>query len=85
MTLTALAEHRGRLVKDRASGQMKMSCRNWECGVVIPAPPSTAERKANGANEIDDMSVFGCAVPVPMKMPGRKYEPEEEPWFFMNG
>ena len=28
---------RGKLVKDRKTGKERLDCRNWECGVVIPA------------------------------------------------
>lgn len=82
------AEQRGRLVKDRASGKPKMSCRNWECGVVVPAPgleSGVARKPAAAAGEIvADISVFGRKVPVPMKMPGPQYGPKEEPWYFLN-
>ncbi|KAI6375733.1 hypothetical protein MCOR25_002895 [Pyricularia grisea] len=30
------------LVKDRASSQPKMSCRNWECGVIVPVGESAS-------------------------------------------
>ncbi|PFH59332.1 hypothetical protein XA68_12509 [Ophiocordyceps unilateralis] len=63
----------GRLVKDKQSGKAKMSCRNWECGVVVPV---------GGAAAAADLGVFQGTVPLPMKVPGRAYGPEEEPWFF---
>lgn len=67
---------RGRLVKDSKSGKPKMTCRNWECGVVLPVPsqPSSTD---------DDLdALFSSAVPVPMVNPGRAYGPNEEPWFY---
>ncbi|KAH7308226.1 ubiquitin interaction domain-containing protein [Stachybotrys elegans] len=36
----------GRIVRDRASGKAKLTCRNWECGVVVPvAGPETSRAK----------------------------------------
>lgn len=29
-------EFRGRLTKDAKTGDFKMNCRNWECGVIVP-------------------------------------------------
>lgn len=101
---------RGRLVKDSKSGKPKMSCRNWECGVVLPAgtrataaitrtgvssgtkaPHATlnATSSTDGPTKLDDnsesgdaMGMFANLVPIPMKMPGRPYGPNEEPWFY---
>ena len=74
---------RGRLVKDRATGKPKMTCRNWECGVVMPLP-KTESVKSNGT-QAPDMSIFDGVVPVPMEVPGREYGPKEEPWFYLGG
>ncbi|KJZ73359.1 hypothetical protein HIM_07153 [Hirsutella minnesotensis 3608] len=67
----------GRMVKDRQSGNPKMSCRNWECGVVIPV-----RQTSSGSGDATDLHVFDDSVPVPMQVPGRKYGPNEEPWFY---
>ncbi|KAF4582907.1 ubiquitin interaction domain-containing protein [Ophiocordyceps camponoti-floridani] len=67
----------GRVVKDKQSGKAKMSCRNWECGVVVPVG-GAATATATAA----DLGVFHGTVPLPMKLPGRAYGPAEEPWFF---
>ncbi|PNY23492.1 Uncharacterized protein TCAP_06528 [Tolypocladium capitatum] len=67
----------GRLVKDRISGKAKMSCRNWECGVVVPL--GMASKEGDGAT---DLRVFDGTVPVPMQVPGREYGPNDEPWFY---
>ena len=32
---------RGRLIKDRSTKKFKITCRNWECGVLIPAGTTT--------------------------------------------
>jgi hypothetical protein len=55
---------------------VKLTCRNWECGVVLPVP--VQEGKAAG------LDVFESVLPVPMVYPGRSYEGNNdlEPWFF---
>lgn len=95
--LTAIdGTHRGRLVKDSKTGKPKMNCRNWECGVVISVsrdtPPGDAKTSTGftatgspGTDANDLTSVFGTMIPVPMQVPGRLYEPDEEPWFFAGG
>ncbi|OAA71906.1 Tyrosyl-DNA phosphodiesterase [Akanthomyces lecanii RCEF 1005] len=64
----------GRVVKDRGTGNAKMSCRNWECGVVVPVQGSPGN---DGG-----FTMFSGTVPVPMEIPGRPYEKTDEPWFF---
>ena len=58
------------------NGYVKLTCRNWECGVVLPVP--VQEGKAAG------LDVFESVLPVPMVYPGRSYEGNSdlEPWFF---
>ncbi|EFY91945.1 tyrosyl-DNA phosphodiesterase domain-containing protein [Metarhizium acridum CQMa 102] len=56
----------GRLVTDRASGQKKMMCRNWECGVVLPV-----RAFEQGSGPVD-MNVFQGTIPIPMQVPGRR-------------
>ena len=58
---------RGRLVTDQASKQPKMTCRNWECGVIVPG-----SRAGHGGS--------AERVPVPMVYPGERYGPRR-PWF----
>ncbi|KAM6515375.1 hypothetical protein FSOLCH5_009604 [Fusarium solani] len=143
----------GRIVKDRATGQPKMSCRNWESGVVVRVSSrnssssssssgissrgttsSMARANANagstsknhhqssavlvslsgGSTEVKaaeaqarvqagnpsgepdkggdtshtqrqqatDMGIFDGTVPVPVRVPGRRYRAGEEPWFY---
>ncbi|KAM3508241.1 hypothetical protein MY10362_001301 [Beauveria mimosiformis] len=67
----------GRVVKDRGTGSAKMSCRNWECGVVVPVHGNPG----NGC----DFTIFSGVVPVPMMVPGRPYKDSDEPWFFLGG
>ncbi|KAK4123681.1 phospholipase D/nuclease [Parathielavia appendiculata] len=33
----------GRLVRDRSSGKPRLTCRNWECGVLVPVDCSPAQ------------------------------------------
>ena len=78
-TDTGCRIRRGRVVKDRATGKPKINCRNWECGVVLPATGTSAPRSA------DDLNMFAGYVPVPMRFPAPSYGPGEEPWFFLGG
>ncbi|KAF7558631.1 hypothetical protein G7046_g5516 [Stylonectria norvegica] len=72
----------GRLVKDRATGNAKMSCRNWECGVVLRVPEtmdSTAAGKGvdtGGDRQVSTpcMDIFKGVAPVPMQFSGRPYQ-----------
>ncbi|OHE91039.1 ubiquitin interaction domain-containing protein, partial [Colletotrichum orchidophilum] len=140
----------GRLVKDRESGTAKLTCRNWECGVLVAvkakdssantadlgtrrgvdqfaqaqsrprakARTSTLEGHAVSEEETSkgkegtaaaaagtgsmgkrrhqqleqDESVgldgvFGAMMPIPMRVPARRYTSDESaasrPWFFM--
>lgn len=68
-----------------------MSCRNWECGVIVPVV-SKIDGKDQGSSRVGDgsrparedmdgMDVFRGVVPVPMKHPGRAMD-GREPWFF---
>ncbi|KAM4062237.1 tyrosyl-DNA phosphodiesterase domain-containing protein [Hirsutella rhossiliensis] len=66
----------GRLVKDKKSGKAKMSCRNWECGVLVPV-----HRSSNQGSNAGDLGVFQGTVPIPMQVPGRAYRSDEEPFY----
>ncbi|KAI0389236.1 tyrosyl-DNA phosphodiesterase-domain-containing protein [Xylariaceae sp. FL0594] len=74
----------GRLVRDRATGLPKLTCRNWECGVVIPVESTSTE---SAAEEKPLSEVFGKTVPVPMVVPGEAYGKSgtKEPWYFREG
>lgn len=156
LTLTGCgrdAPNRGRIVKDRATGQPKMSCRNWESGIVVRVSSrnssssssssggissrgttnSMARANANAGStsknhhqssavlvslsggstevkaaeaqarvqagnpsgepdkgdtshtqqqQVTDMGIFDGTVPVPVRVPGRRYRAGEEPWFY---
>ncbi|KAK1968108.1 ubiquitin interaction domain-containing protein [Colletotrichum sublineola] len=133
----------GRLVKDRESGAAKLTCRNWECGVLVtmdgnlpgsadtwpgsadtgtwpgsdqdaqahrrlkghakdeqaskgeggPAATVTGSDEKRRHQQLDQEEspclegVFGRKMPIPMKVPARRYTLDESaasrPWFFM--
>lgn len=63
--------------KDRSTGGIKMNCRNWECGVIIPVPESKSVDKTLTSPA---MSMFAGTVPVPMQVPGPVYKSSDQPW-----
>ncbi|KAK4085664.1 uncharacterized protein Triagg1_654 [Trichoderma aggressivum f. europaeum] len=70
---------RGRLSRDKSTGGIKMNCRNWECGVVIPVPESKSVDKTRASG---DMAMFAGTVPVPMQVPGPAYASNDQPWLY---
>ncbi|RWA11986.1 hypothetical protein EKO27_g3087 [Xylaria grammica] len=66
----------GRLVKDRASGQPKLNCRNWECGVLIPMESQAVK---------SGWAAFENKIPIPMVVPGEAYGKanSKKPWLFL--
>lgn len=80
----------GRLTKNKSTKQVKLYCRNWECGVVIPVEKSTASRSIDTPattpqqtaqdHDINLNSIFKGVVPVPMDFPGMEYG-HGHPWF----
>lgn len=76
----------GRLVKDRATKEMKITCRNWECGVLIPTSSKAEAAQSRSAPEGPAMlDAFKGTVPMPMVLPGKEYSGKGVagiPWFF---
>lgn len=85
----------GRLSQDRSSKTMKLTCSNWECGVLVPirkaakmATSSSSSQEIVGKSDdsetvlSDNLDMFNGVVPVPMKYPGELYG-DKKPWFFM--
>ncbi|KAL7912324.1 phospholipase D/nuclease [Trichoderma velutinum] len=70
---------RGRLSRDNSTGGIKMNCRNWECGVIIPVPESKTVDKTPASA---DMAMFAGTVPVPMQVPGPAYASNDQPWLY---
>ncbi|SPN98317.1 uncharacterized protein DNG_01367 [Cephalotrichum gorgonifer] len=75
----------GRLVKDKSTNLPRMSCRNWECGVVLSVPQPQSLSDAGETLGIE--TLFRGHVPIPMGIPGAAYSqnPEAQPWFFQHG
>ncbi|KAK7934925.1 tyrosyl-DNA phosphodiesterase domain-containing protein [Apiospora marii] len=76
----------GRLTSEKKTGKPKLSCRNWECGVVIPAAqPGVGSVPANRAPP-SDMSVFLGSIPVPIVATGDDNygrTRSKRPWLFL--
>lgn len=65
----------GKVVQDRSKGRpLKINCRNWECGVVVPVPVDSA---IEGTPSI---GVFQGSLDVPFEYPGAEYA-GKQPWF----
>ncbi|KAK0646346.1 tyrosyl-DNA phosphodiesterase-domain-containing protein [Cercophora newfieldiana] len=78
----------GRLVKERGTGSPKITCRNWECGVLVEALPQPDIDLGGNSSEIhDDLSSFAgrLRVPLPMKLPPQALGRDRTPWFYMDG
>lgn len=81
----------GKLVMDRSRKEVKINCRNWECGVVLPV----RTEKVTGGGTLSGEAVMGWPVElkdvgreaaVPMKTPGVEVEKEgREPWLMEFG
>lgn len=73
---------------------MKLTCSNWECGVLVPARKAAKIATSSSSYEIagksadpeivssDNLDMFTGVVPVPMKYPGELYG-DKKPWFFL--
>ncbi|KAK3902038.1 tyrosyl-DNA phosphodiesterase-domain-containing protein [Staphylotrichum tortipilum] len=80
----------GRLVKDRGTGKPRITCRNWECGVLIPADGTSP---AGSDGDGDGLGAFVGSVPVPMEWASRSISAAEgaasaaarTPWFNQGG
>ncbi|KAM0722210.1 hypothetical protein Q7P37_001651 [Cladosporium fusiforme] len=70
----------GKLVYDRKEKKWKMNCRNWECGVLLPASTEGVAEEA-GNDGIVGMEVFKDLVEPPFMYPGLEYD-DREPWYF---
>ncbi|KAJ5778930.1 hypothetical protein N7457_006650 [Penicillium paradoxum] len=85
----------GRLVKDTTTKQMKMNCRNWECGVIVPiirekitGSDRQKEKKKESDTECSTQSaplaaeVFADTIPIPMRLPAVPLSQERKPFFY---
>ena len=80
----------GRLVRDKNTREPRLTCRNWECGVILPVVELTIKAGSEQHSTREDnyeaslgMDIFVGQVPVPMQVPGSQYGPRR-PWFFMD-
>ncbi|KAK8066562.1 tyrosyl-DNA phosphodiesterase domain-containing protein [Apiospora hydei] len=76
----------GRLTSDRKTGKPKLSCRNWECGVVIPATEQGVGSVPTNETSPFDMSVFLGSIPVPIVATGDDNygrTRSKRPWLFL--
>ncbi|KAI1478707.1 phospholipase D/nuclease [Daldinia eschscholtzii] len=72
----------GRLVKERGTGNPKLTCRNWECGVIVPILPRDLAEDGSRPSSVSD---FYDTIPVPMSIPGEAYGDikSRRPWLFL--
>jgi hypothetical protein len=67
----------GRLVQDRSRKVPKLTCNNWECGVIVSVPVETDDPLGESMTK-----VFEKIIDVPFEYPGQSYG-EKAPWYFM--
>lgn len=88
--MTKLTRTRGRIVKDPKTKSLKMNCRNWECGVVVPIinEKKTGEKgkrpETHGTVPSAPLpvEVFKDTVPVPMRVPAVPLSEHRRPFFY---
>ncbi|CAG8386813.1 unnamed protein product [Penicillium salamii] len=81
---TLLNRTRGRLVKDSTTKNLKMNCRNWECGVIVPI---RSEKKPHSPSAESESAPFPTErfqdiIPVPMRVPAAPLSETRKPFFF---
>lgn len=74
----------GKMTKDRQLGLPKLTCRNWECGVVIPMKKAVSiSKRMDGSSDqnsdIRGISMSDGIIPVPMQLAGMRYR-GRNPW-----
>lgn len=74
----------GTMVWDRKEKKPKLNARNWECGVLMTVPMSDCDAVVGAVEPVLPYSVFANLLDIPFEVPARKYEPNDEPWYFMN-
>ncbi|KAJ5545460.1 hypothetical protein N7535_006154 [Penicillium sp. DV-2018c] len=84
----------GRLVKDTSTKGLKMNCRNWECGVVVPIitekTDDSVQQEGKGKEKEKEVTptsnplpveVYKDVIPVPMKLPAIPLSQQRKPFF----
>lgn len=74
----------GAMTKDRQLGLPRLTCRNWECGVVIPmkkavSVPRGMDGDIDHLSDMRGLSMSGGIIPVPMQILGMRYR-GRNPW-----
>jgi hypothetical protein len=91
IAMSKLTWTRGRIVKDPKTKSLKMNCRNWECGVIVPIiNEKTTKEKDKAPEETQGTvpsaplpaEVFKDTVPVPMRVPAVPLTETRKPFFF---
>ncbi|CAI7653870.1 unnamed protein product [Penicillium glandicola] len=80
----------GRIVKDPKTKLLKMNCRNWECGVIVPIINEKKTGENNQGPETHGSvsstplpaEVFRDIVPVPIRVPAVPLSEARKPFFF---
>ncbi|KAJ5341665.1 Tyrosyl-DNA phosphodiesterase [Penicillium brevicompactum] len=74
----------GRIVKDPKNKQLKINCRNWECGVIVPILTEKNLTQQPSEREATSLSPerFQNIVPVPMRLPAPSLSDTRKPFFF---
>ncbi|KAJ5932975.1 hypothetical protein N7516_007464 [Penicillium verrucosum] len=80
----------GRIVKDPKTKQLKMNCRNWECGVIVPIIGDKKTQEKEKGPETHGtapsaplpVNIFKDTVPVPMRVPAVPLSEDRRPFFF---
>ncbi|KAJ5972825.1 Tyrosyl-DNA phosphodiesterase [Penicillium vulpinum] len=80
----------GRIVKDPKTKLLKMNCRNWECGVIVPIiNEKKTEEQGKGPETHGSVAsahfpaeIFRDIVPVPMRVPAVPLSESRKPFFF---
>lgn len=73
-------------MQDKTTKSPKLNCRNWECGVLVPVISEVknenedpGKKSGESGNSLD---VFRGTVPVPLQLPGARFEGDLKPWYF---
>lgn len=82
----------GKVFFNKKKGEVKINCRNWECGVVLPVPEDAvlkfrglkgdkaiSENKDEG--DLVSMDIFKEVFDLPFCVPGERYG-SKKPWYF---
>ncbi|MCJ1286556.1 hypothetical protein MMC26_005902 [Xylographa opegraphella] len=71
----------GKLVQDKDTKAPKLNCRNWECGVIMPARALEQAPRSDHGPPMDNLSVFAGRVPIPIQYPGEEMK-DRTPWYY---